>query len=37
MTFFTGSQVPGIRPFDKDYLANQLRIDPAALFHFLGG
>ena len=30
-------EVPGIRPFDKNYLANQLRIDLVALFHFLGG
>ena len=30
-------QVPGIRPFNKSDLADQLRLDPAALVHFLCG
>jgi hypothetical protein len=30
-------QVPGIRPFEKCDLADQLRCDPATLLHFLCG
>ena len=30
-------QVPGVRAFDESDLADQLRLDPAALVHFLCG
>jgi hypothetical protein len=31
------SQMPGVRPFDKCHLADQLRLGPPTLLHFLRG